>query len=94
MAEQKAKTLADVKDEEDAKAVKGINAAKVEGANVEEPEEAEVEIPQQQENMVLVKNITKANVFASNGKLKPGEVKNVSESDAKALKEKELCIEV
>lgn len=87
-----APTLTDVKAAEDKK-VKGVTAAKVEGTT-EELETAEVEVVQKQENMVLVKNITKANVFASNGKMKPGETKNVSEADAELLKSKELCIEV
>lgn len=74
--------LANVKASEDAKAKGAKNKP------------AEVEIPQVAEGMVKVKNITKANVFASNGKMKPGNEKYVSKTDAKALKEKELCIEV
>lgn len=85
-------SLSEVKKAEDAK-VKGVTAAKVEGTVQEAPEEVAVELPKV-ENMVQVKNITKVNVFASNGKMLPGEVMNVTEEDAKLLKEKELCIEV
>lgn len=85
-------SLSEVKKAEDAK-VKGVTAAKVEGTVKEEPKEVEVKLPAV-EGMVKMKNITKVNVFSSNGKMLPGEVLNVTESDAKLLKEKELCIEV
>lgn len=96
MAEtKKAPSLAEVKKSEDAKSFKGVSAAKVEGTVVDEPAQEEIELDMPiPENMVRVKNITKVNVWASNGKMKPGDVKDVSESDAKMLKEKELCIEV
>lgn len=89
MAEQK-QTLASVKASEDKK---GLTASDVEGTT-EKAEEVKINLPDAQEGKVLMKNITKANVFASNGKMKPGEVLNVLPEDAKLLKEKELCIEV
>lgn len=84
--------LTEAKKVEDAK-VKGVTAAKAEGTMPNEPEEVQIELPKVAD-MVQVKNITKVNIFASNGKMLPGEVKNVTPEDAKLLKEKELCIEV
>lgn len=85
--------LAEAKKAADSKAVKGITAAKAEGKVSDESEEVKVELPEVK-GFVKMKNITKANVFCSTHKLKPGEVSNVPEEDADLLKKKELCIEV
>lgn len=84
--------LANAKKAADAK-VKGVTAAKAEGTVDEEAEEVAVELPKVP-GRVKMKNITKANVFCSTHKIKPGEVSNVPEADVELLKSKELCIEV
>ena len=85
--------LASAKKAADAKAVKGVTAAKAEGTVAEEAEEVKIDLPVP-EGKVKMKNITKANVFCSTHKIKPGDESLVPESDVELLKSKELCIEV
>jgi len=84
--------LANVKKEADSK-VKGITAAKIEGT-VKDEVEPEVVVEVKQEGKVKMKNVTKANVFCSTHKIKPGAESFVPESDVEQLKKLELCIEV